>query len=71
MEVALAAMAREQSAATTCSDIAAVSAHSATGQDRLATLNADRFFGPTSQHTKQYQNPRRSETGSSCAYTPV
>ena len=54
VEVALTAMAREQSAAATGSQIATVSAQAATGQDRLAQLNADRFFGQTlQQHNKQ------------------
>ena len=52
VEVALSAMAREQSAAATGSQMAAVSAQAAAGQDRLAQLNADRFFGQTLQQYK-------------------
>ena len=56
MEIALDAMAREQSAAATGTDMAAVSAQAAAGQDRLAQQNADRFFGQT---LLEYRNNAR------------
>ena len=56
VEIALDAMAREQSAAATGTDMAAVSAQAAAGQDRLAQQNADRFFGQT---LLEYRNNAR------------
>ena len=52
VEVALGAMARDQSATATGSQIAAVSTQASAGQDRLAQLNAYRFFGQTLQQYK-------------------
>ena len=52
-EVALQAMSREQSDAAASSQIGAVSAQARVGQERLAQLNADRFYGQT---LLQYKN---------------
>ena len=55
-EVALQAMSREQSDAAASSQIGAVSAQARVGQERLAQLNADRFYGQT---LLQYKNNSR------------